>query len=94
VILRRPPKKEAKTVRVGNTVTVFGWSPTSAKGQRFELCAAKPRGRCIKPVRRLNGKNQVFNTWTVRRADIYRGLLRVRLRVNGRGRAVDFVPVL
>jgi hypothetical protein len=93
VILRRPLTKEAKVIRVGNTVAVFGWSPRSAQGERFELCAAKPRGRCIKPVRRLNGKDQIFNTWTVRRADVYSGFLRVRLRVNGRGRAVDFVRV-
>jgi|SRR5215216_646795 len=94
VILRRPRTKEAKTVSLGTTVWVFGWSPTSAEGQRFELCAAKSRGRCIKPVRRLNGKNQVFGTWTMKTADIYRGFLRVRLLVNGRGRAVDFVQVL
>lgn len=93
LILRRPATKEAKQVRVGNNVIVFGWSPQSAAGQRFELCAVKPRGRCVRPVRRLNGKNQTFNTWTVRRGDVYRGFLRVRLRVNGRGRAVDFVRV-
>jgi hypothetical protein len=93
VILRRPATKEAELVRVGNSVVVFGWSPKSAAGQRFQVCAAKPRGRCVKPTRPLNGKGQVFNTWTVRRADVYRGFLRLRLRVNGRGRAVDFVQV-
>jgi hypothetical protein len=87
----RAGARDPAVALIGNNVVVFGWSPKSAQGQRFELCAAKPRGRCIKPVRRLNGKNQVLNTRTVRRGDVYRGFLQVRLRVNGRGRAVDFV---
>jgi hypothetical protein len=93
VILRKPVRKEAQVVSVGASVWVFGWSPESFKGQRFELCAVKPRGRCIKPVRLLNGKGQIFSTWTVRRGDIVGGFLRLRLRVKGIGRAVDFVSV-
>ena len=93
VILRKPIKKEAQVVSLGASLWVFGWSPESFKGQRFELCAVKPRGRCIKPVRRLNGEGQIFSTWTVKRGDIVRGFLRLRLRVKGIGRAVDFVSV-
>ena len=94
LIIRRPVRKEAQQVRVGNTVWVFGWSPKAFKGRRFEVCTVGTRrGRCIKPVRRLNGKNQVFSTWTVRRSDTSGGLLRLRIRVNGRGRADDGVRV-
>jgi hypothetical protein len=93
LIIRRPLTKEAQTVAVGNTVWAVGWSPRAFRGRRFEICAVKPRGRCMRPVRRLNGRNQRFTTWTVRQGDTAGGLLRLRLRVAGRGRADDFVGV-
>lgn len=94
LIIRKPLRKEAQVVRIGNKVWVAGWSPKPFKGRRFEICAlGTRRGRCIKPVRRLNGRNQVFSAWTVRRGDTSGTLLRLSLRVNGKGRADDAVLV-
>jgi hypothetical protein len=94
VIIRKPLRKEAQVVRMGNKVWVAGWSPKAFKGRRFEICTlGTRRGRCVKAARRLNGRNQLFSTWTVRRGDTSGTLLRLGLRVNGRGRADDAVLV-
>jgi hypothetical protein len=94
LIIRKPPRKEAQAVSIGDKVWVFGWSPRAFKGRRFELCTlGTRRGRCTSSVRRLNGRNQLFSTWTVRRADTSATLLRLGLRVNGRTRADDGVLV-
>lgn len=93
LIIRKPLRKEAQTVSVGNTVWAAGWSPKSFKGRRFDLCAAKAGGRCVRAPRALNGRNQVFGTWKVAARDVSGGSFRLRLRVQGRARAVDAARV-
>jgi hypothetical protein len=94
LIIRKPLRKEATFVRIGNKVWVAGWSPKAFKGRRFQICTlGTRRGRCVRATGRLNGRNQLFSTWTVRRGDTTGTLLRLSLRVNGRGRADDAVLV-
>jgi hypothetical protein len=92
--LRRPQRKEAASVRVGDIVWVTGWSPSSFKGERFELCVAKTGGRCVKGARPLNGGVQLFDVWKLAKRDTSGGLFRLRLRVKGKARAGDAVAVV
>jgi hypothetical protein len=94
LILRKPPRKEAVVVKVGDTLTVAGWSPALVEGMRFQLCVRKPAGRCVAGKRPLRGTVQVFGTWKVSRADASGGVLRLVLRVDGRSRADDGVRVM
>lgn len=96
LILRRPPKKEAKTVRVGDVLTVAGWSPRGLKGKTYELCVMIPLGRtCAHKGRAwtLNGAVQVFGKWRVARGEGRKGLFRLSLQVAGRIRASDTVAL-
>jgi hypothetical protein len=93
LILRKPPTKEAVVVRVGDTLTVAGWSPSSYKGRTYELCARKPGGRCVAGKSPLKGTVQVFGTWKVSRADVSGNALRVVLRVAKGAKADDGVAV-
>jgi hypothetical protein len=93
LIIRYPIRKEAELVRFGVVVWAVGWSPKRFTGKRFELCGGKAVGRCVKGARPLRGKLQVFGRWTVAGRDLSGGLFWLRLRVQGRTRAVDFAPV-
>lgn len=96
LILRKPPRKEATSVQVGDMLTVYGWSPRSRKGEGFQLCVARLDGvKCQNSSRYVfNGSVQRFDTWKVargeRRGD---GVFEMSLRVKGGIRAVDTVPV-
>jgi hypothetical protein len=92
VIIRSAPKKEALSVRVGQRVLIVGWGPRSAKGETVEICAK--RGGCItSPVKVSGGGNvQRFAPWTIQPKQLVAEKFTVRLRVNGRVRAVDNVP--
>jgi hypothetical protein len=93
LIIRKPIRKEATLVSVGQVVWAAGWSPKRFTGKRFELCAVKAGGRCVKGARPLRGKLQIFGRWTVSGRDVSGGSFRLRLRVQGRARAVDSVRV-
>jgi hypothetical protein len=93
LIIRKPIRKEATLVRVGQLVWAAGWSPKGFTGKQFELCAAKAGGRCVKGARPLGGKLQIFGRWTVAGRDVSGGFFRLRLRVQSRARAADWVRV-
>jgi hypothetical protein len=95
MILRKPPRKEATSAKVGDTLTVVGWSPRAMKGKPYVLCSqADTRITCKQDLaRRLTGTIQTFGTWKVARRDIQGGILKVALRVNRTTRAFDTVPV-
>jgi hypothetical protein len=93
LIIRKPIRKEATLVSVGQVVWAAGWSPKRFTGKRFELCVGKAGGRCVKGARPLRGKLQIFGRWTVASRDVSGGFFRLRLRVQGRARAVDSVRV-
>jgi hypothetical protein len=93
LILRKPPRKEALIAKVGDTLTVAGWSPSLQKGKPFELCVRKPGGRCRPGKRGLTGTVQVLGTWKVARGDVSGGFLRLMLRAAGRNRADDSVRI-
>ena len=44
LILRRPPRKEATSAKVGDTLTVVGWSPRRFRGEDFQLCVTRTSG--------------------------------------------------
>ena len=64
--LRKPRTKEALVVKVGDTLTVAGWSPSSFTGRSYDLCVRKPGGRCAPAKTPLKGTVQVFGAWKVR----------------------------
>ena len=101
LILRKPPRKEARGVKVGDTLTVVGWSPRSFAGERFRLCnvvkaTGSSRVTCSRDVGaggRLTGTVQTFGTWKVRPDQGDGGRFKLTLRVNGEVRAFDTVPL-
>ena len=89
LILRKPPRKEATSAKAGDTLTVWGWSPASAKGAMFQLCAGS---KCRNGARPLNGSTQTFGTWKVARSEVRGGVFKLALKVS-RPRASDTVPI-
>jgi hypothetical protein len=97
LILRKPPRKEATGAKVGDTLTVVGWSPRSMKGKRFLLCA-QTGGQigvvlCMDARKVLSGTVQTFGVWKVVRGQTVRGVLKVSIAAEGKFRAFDTVPV-
>jgi hypothetical protein len=94
LILRKPPRKEATSAKVGDTLTVVGWSPRSMKGETYQLCYQRGQVKaCILAGKTLTGRVQTFGLWRVMRGQAVRGVLKVSLVVLGRSRAFDTVPV-
>jgi hypothetical protein len=86
-------KKEAVVAKVGDTLTVVGWSPSGQTGEPFEVCARKPEGHCVARKANLKGAVQVLGTWKLARRDVADGFLRLVARVGGRNRADDGVRI-
>jgi hypothetical protein len=98
LILRRPPRKEALSAKVGNTLTVAGWSPASARGQQFVLCAVSGRRvitcqQKVGPRGELKGTVQIFDTWLIQRRQVVGGVFKLTLQVKGKIKASDTVPI-
>lgn len=93
VIIRSAPKKEAVTVRAGQTVLVVGWGPRAAKGATVELCPS--RGACARSAVKVSGAGNVqrFVSWPVKRPQVTGGKFTIRLRSGGAVRASDDVPL-
>ena len=101
LILRRPPRKEATSAKVGDVLTVVGWSPSSFKGERFRICnvvksPGSSRVTCaerVAPRNQLKGTVQTFGAWRIRPDQGDGGRFKLTLRVNGKVRAADTVPL-
>lgn len=95
LILRKPPRKEATSAKVGDTLTVFGWSPESRKGEGFQLCVSRLDGVACRDSNRyvLIGTVQRFAVWKVARGERRYGVFKLWLRVKGGIRASDTVPM-
>jgi hypothetical protein len=96
LILRKPPRREARSATVGDVLTVVGWSPALLKGQRFELCVMVPNGRTCRPGPKswvLRGKVQTFARWRVTRGEGRAGVFKLSLQVQGAIRVADTVPL-
>ena len=86
---------------MGDVLTVVGWSPNSFKGERFRLCNVvktriSSRVTCSRDVGaggRLKGTVQTFGAWRVRPDQGDGGIFKLTLRVNGKVRAADTVPL-
>ena len=99
LVLRKPPRREARSAKVGDVLTVVGWSPSSFKGERFRICnvvkaPGSSRVTCserVEPRNRLKGTVQTFGTWRVRPDQGDGGIFKLTLRVNGKVRAADTV---
>jgi hypothetical protein len=79
-------------------MTVAGWSPASARGQQFVLCAVSGRRviTCQEKVGmrgQLKGTVQVFDTWPIQRRQVVGGVFKLTLQVKGKIKAADTVPV-
>jgi hypothetical protein len=94
LILRNPPKKEAVSAKVGTTLRAVGWSPASFAGEKYELCAQRgSTTRCVPGKAALAGRLQTFGTWKVAAGESAAGKFKLSLRVKGKVRASDTVPL-
>jgi hypothetical protein len=97
LILRKPPRKEATSAKVGDTLTVVGWSPRSMKGKRFMLCSGTGGTvnivLCVDTKKVLTGSLQTLGTWRVKRSIPPERVVKVSLVVSGKYRATDIVPI-
>jgi hypothetical protein len=101
LILRKPPRQEARSARAGDLLTVVGWSPAAFRGVAYQLCQKRPTGLvCVPGVMPkqplgfvLKGRVQIVATWRVTRLSGVGGVLRVWLQVRGKLRASDSFPV-
>jgi hypothetical protein len=101
LILRKPPGKEARRAKVGDNLRVVGWSPRSFAGQRFRLCnvvksSNSSRVTCSRDIGagdRLTGGVQALGVWKVRPQQGDDGVFKLTLRVHGKVRAFDTVPL-
>ena len=99
LILRKPPRREAKSVNVGDTLTVVGWSPASARGQRYGVCVPRSSGgKQCRGLHRfdllvLHGGVQTFGTWTVASGEGHGGVFKMTLQERGHTRASDIGAV-
>jgi hypothetical protein len=93
LILRKPPRKEALSARIGDALTVVGWSPRSARGKRYYLCATTTRVVTCKVVT-LRGTVQNLGTWRIKRRQVAEGFFRLELQdTRGNAKASDTVPI-
>ena len=93
LILRKPPRKEALSAKIGDTLTVVGWSPSSVRGKRYYLCAVTTRVNTCTGVT-LRGTVQSFGTWRINRRQVADGVFRLELQnPKGNGKASDTVPI-
>ena len=92
-LVLRKGRKEAVTASIGNTLTVVGWSPASARGTAYELCGGVGGARKCVQYARLRGTFQTLGRWTVQRFNVVGGKLLVTLRVKGRTEASDTVRI-
>jgi hypothetical protein len=81
--IRKPPRKEATVVRLGDTVTLAGWSPASMRGQPFRVSAGARIGDTVAKGL-LTGKVQVFGTTKMTRDYYCSRCFAVRLVVKGK----------
>jgi hypothetical protein len=95
LILRRPTNKEAMVARVGDTLRVVGWSPASASGHRYELCARRASGRTCATASTylLRGRVQVLGLWKIHANERVAGMFKLSLVVAGVSRASDAVQL-
>lgn len=94
LILRKPPKKEAISAKMGDTLTVVGWSPASAEGSKYELCASRgAKQTCISGKGTLAPRVQTFGLWKVKAGESSGNVFKMTLRVQGKNRASDTVPL-
>ncbi len=101
IILRKPPGTEATRAKVGDTLTVAGWSPAAFTGKRYRLCnvvktTGSSRVTCKEergPRSQLRGTVQTLGTWKIRLGESARGVFKLTLRVTGMVRAIDTVPM-
>jgi len=94
VVLRKG-KKEAVATKAGDSLRVVGWSPTSASGAAYELCALRSTGmNCLPAKRALTQGVQVLGVWKVSASEGRNGNFSLSLRVKGRVRAADSVRLL
>lgn len=94
-LIIRQGKKEATRSRIGATVTAVGWSPKTATGRPYQLCS---KAKCVsRSDYVLKGTApQRFGTWRITQADesgIATHSLKLWLKVGGRARASDTVPL-
>jgi hypothetical protein len=93
LVLRKGPK-EAKLVKVGESLRVVGWSPSSVSGQPYDLCATRASGtKCVRAKRSLTRGVQVLGVWKVARGEGKNGNFTLSLKVTGRSRASDSVKL-
>lgn len=95
-LILRKGRKEATNVRVGDTLTVVGWSPRVMKGKPYQLCVTRTNGVVCEDSNAyaLNGTvPEKFGTWKVARGEGRRGVFKLSLKVQGRIRASDTVPL-
>ena len=88
VILRKPPRKEATSARVGDVLTVVGWSPFNYKGANYNLCIQQRRGfRYVLGRGLLTGAIQTFGTVNVASKDGRGGRFTLWLDAKSKARA-------
>ena len=68
-VIRKPPRPEATVVRLGDTVSLAGWSPASMRRQPFQVTHGVRVGVVVAKGS-LKGAVQVFGTTKVTR-DVY-----------------------
>lgn len=92
LIQRKPPKKEALGAKIGDTLTVVGWSPAAWKGSDYQLCVNVPTRLTCKQTLGggLTGTVQRLGTWKVARGQAIRGLLKVTLRARSKVKVAEF----
>lgn len=94
LILRRPVKKEAVSVGLGETLTVVGWSPPISHGQPYELCVTRgSKQSCVPGRGTLAPRIQTFGAWKVKTGERSGKVFKLSVRYKGKNRAADTVPL-
>jgi hypothetical protein len=73
-------------VGVGDTLTVVDWSPASAEGSKYELCASRGSQADMRV-------GETFGVWKVKAGERSGSAFKVTLRVGEKNRAPDIVPL-
>lgn len=94
LILRKPPKKEAVTAKLGDTLTVVGWSPPVSHGKPYELCVTRgSKQTCVPGKGTLRPDIQTFGVWKVKAGERAGKVFKLSVRYRGKNRAADTVPL-